>query len=204
LLTGPLEPTNQWYAIAKIAGIKLCQACRRQYGCDFISAMPTNLYGPNDNYDLRSSHVLPALIRKFQEARQSGAASVRCWGTGSPLREFLHADDLARACLFLMERYSDEAIINVGSGHETSIRDLARLVQRVAGYPGEIFWDPSKPDGTPRKRLDSTRLFELGWRPQIDLETGVRMACEEYRELAASNLASNKDPDSQPQDARGD
>jgi GDP-L-fucose synthase len=180
LLTGPLEPTNQWYAIAKIAGIKLCQAYRRQHGCDFISAMPTNLYGRNDNYDLRTSHVLPALIRKFHEARLAGAKSVTCWGTGKPLREFLHADDLARACIFLMERYSEEQFINVGSGQEISIRDLATLVRRVVKYAGEIKWDVTQPDGTPRKLMDSSRLFELGWRPQINLETGVRMAYEDF------------------------
>ncbi len=180
LLTAPLEPTNEWYAVAKIAGIKMCQAYRRQYGCDFISAMPTNMYGPNDNYDLQGSHVLPALIRKFHEAKKSNAASVTCWGTGSPLREFLHADDLAAACVFLMENYSDEQFINVGSGSEISIRDLANLVKRITGFGGEIIWDKSKPDGTPRKLMDSSRLFALGWKPQIDLETGIRLAYEDF------------------------
>jgi GDP-L-fucose synthase len=180
LLTGPLEPTNQWYAIAKIAGIKLCQACRRQYGCDFISAMPSNLYGPNDNYDLQSSHVLPALIRKFHEAKKAGAPSVTCWGTGSPLREFLYVDDLARACVFLMEHYSDEQFINVGYGSDLSVRDLAQTVQRLVRFEGQILWDTSKPDGTPRKLMDSSRLFALGWKPQVDLETGIRLAYADF------------------------
>jgi GDP-L-fucose synthase len=180
LLSGPLEPTNQWYAVAKIAGLKLCQACRRQYGCDFISAMPTNLYGPNDNYDLQSSHVLPALIRKFHEAKAAGTSAVTCWGTGAPLREFLYADDLARACLHLMEHYSEEQFINVGSGTEVTIRALAEMVQRLVGFAGEIVWDTSKPDGTPRKLLDSSRLFALGWKPQVDLETGIRLAYQDF------------------------
>jgi GDP-L-fucose synthase len=180
LLTGPLEPTNEWYAIAKIAGIKLCQAFRRQYGCDFISAMPTNLYGPNDNYDLQNSHVLPALIRKFHEAKVRGDRRVTCWGTGSPLREFLYVDDLARACVFLMEHYSEEQFINVGSGEEVAIRQLAELVQRIVGFEGEIVWDTSKPDGTPRKLMDSARLRQLGWRPQVDLPRGIQLAYEDF------------------------
>ena len=180
LLTGPLEPTNEWYAIAKIAGIKLCQALRRQHGCDFISAMPTNLYGPNDNYDLQHSHVLPALIRKFHEAKLAGAPSVTCWGTGAPLREFLHSDDLARACVFLMQYYSEEQHINVGFGSDLTIRELAETVKAVVGYPGEIVWDTSKPDGTPRKLMDSSRLFALGWRPQIQLEDGIRLAYADF------------------------
>jgi GDP-L-fucose synthase len=180
LLSGPLEPTNQWYAVAKIAGIKLCQACRRQYGCDFISAMPTSLYGLNDNYDPLRSHVLPALIRRFHEAKAAGAPSVVCWGTGAPLREFLCSDDLGRACVFLMQNYSQEQIINVGSGAEVSIRDLAETVKRVVGYGGEILWDKSKPDGTPRKLIDSARLFALGWRPQVGLEAGLRLAYEDF------------------------
>src|SRR3989442_9058570 len=159
LLTGPLEPTNQWYAVAKIAGIKLCQAYRRQYGCDFISVMPTNLYGPNDNYDLQNSHVVPAFLRKFHEARLAGSTSVKCWGTGSALREFLYADDLARACVLLMECYSEEQFINLGSGREMTIRELAETAGRVVGYRGEIIWDSSKPDGTPRKLMDSSRLL---------------------------------------------
>lgn len=182
LLTGPLEPTNQWYAVAKIAGIHLCQAFRRQHGCDFISAMPTNLYGPNDNYDLQNSHVLPALIRKFHEAKIRGDASVTCWGSGSPRREFLYADDLGRACLLLLEQYSNEAIINVGSGTDVTIRELATTVARVVGFSGEILWDQSKPDGTPRKLLDSSRIQSLGWWPQVDLESGIALAYESFKE----------------------
>jgi GDP-L-fucose synthase len=181
LLAGPLEPTNEGYALAKIAGIKLCQALRRQHGCDFICAMPTNLYGPHDNYDLETSHVVPALIRKFHEAKAAGAPSVTCWGTGTPRRELLYVDDLARACLFLMEHYSEEAIINVGYGQDLTIRDLADLVKRIVGFSGEIVWDTSQPDGTPRKLLDSSRLFGLGWRPQVDLETGLRLAYQDFR-----------------------
>jgi GDP-L-fucose synthase len=177
LLTGPLEPTNQWYAIAKIAGIHLCQAFRRQHGCDFICAMPTNLYGPNDNYNLQTSHVLPALIRKFHEAREADASSVTCWGSGAPRREFLHADDLGRACVFLMEQYSDEQIINVGCGHDVTIRELADTVRRAVGFEGEVLWDASMPDGTPRKLLDSSRIRALGWAPEI----GIRRACEDFR-----------------------
>ena len=180
LLTGPLEPTNEWYAVAKIAGIKLCQACRRQYGDDFISAMPANLYGPNDNYDLQSSHVLPALLRKFHEAKVAGAPTVICWGSGSPLRELLYADDLARACVFLLEHYSTEEIINIGSGQELTIKSLAETVQQTVGYTGQIVWDTTKPDGTARKLLDSSRLFALGWRPQVDLAAGVRLAYEDF------------------------
>ena len=180
LLSGPLEPTNQWYAVAKIAGVKLCQAFRRQHGCDFISAMPTNMYGPNDNYDLQTSHVLPALIRKFHEAKIGNAASVICWGSGSPLREFLHADDLARACIFLMEQYSEEQFINVGYGSDVTIKRLAELVQDVVGFQGEVIWDTTKPDGTPRKLMDSSRLFALGWKPRINLETGIRLAYEDF------------------------
>lgn len=180
LLTGPLEPTNEWYAVAKIAGIKMCAAYRRQYGCPFISAMPTNMYGPNDNYDLNGSHVLPALIRKFHEAKVNHAAAVIGWGTGSPLREFLYSDDLARACVFLLENYDEENFINVGSGSEISIRELAETVKRIVGFSGEIVWDKSKPDGTPRKLMDSSRLFALGWRPQIDLATGIQLAYEDF------------------------
>jgi GDP-L-fucose synthase len=180
LLTGPLEPTNEWYAVAKIAGLRMCQAYRRQYGCDFISAMPTNMYGPNDNYDLENSHVLPALIRKFHEAKAAHAPTVTCWGTGSPLREFLYADDLARACVFLLENYSEEQFINVGSGSEVTVRDLAEHVKRIVGFEGDIVWHKAKPDGAPRKLMDSSRLFALGWRPQVDLETGIRLAYEDF------------------------
>lgn len=180
LLTGPLEPTNEWYAIAKIAGIKLCQAYRRQHGCDFISAMPTNLYGPNDNYDPDGSHVLPALIRRFHEAKRAGVAHVTCWGTGSPLREFLHADDLARALVFLMRNYSGEQFVNVGSGSDLTIRELAETVARVIGYQGKIDWDASKPDGTPRKLMDSSRMQGLGWSPEIRLEDGIRDAYADF------------------------
>ncbi len=180
LLQGPLEPTNEWYAIAKIAGIKLCQAYRRQYGCDFISVMPTNLFGPNDNYNLETSHVLPALIRKFHEAKAARAASVTCWGTGQPRRELLYVDDLARACVFLMEHYSGEQIVNIGYGTDLTIKELAELVSRVVGFSGQIVWDTSKPDGTPRKWLDSSRLFALGWKPQVDLEAGIRLAYGDF------------------------
>ena len=174
LLTGPLEPTNEWYAIAKIAGIKLCQAFRRQYGSDFISAMPTNLYGPHDNFDLTSSHVLPALIRKFHDAKATGASKVEVWGTGSPMREFLHVDDLADACLFLLRNYSEDQHINVGTGLDLSIRDLADMVRRIVYPEAELQFDASKPDGTPRKVLDIGRLRALGWSPSIDLEDGIR------------------------------
>ncbi len=180
LLTGPLEPTNQWYAIAKIAGIKLCEAYQVEKGCDFISAMPTNLYGPNDNYDLHTSHVLPALIRKFHEAKTAGNKSVTCWGTGTPLREFLYVDDLARACVFLMENYSDRQFINVGYGSDLSVLDLTQIVKGIVGFEGEIIWDRSKPDGTPRKLMDSSRLFALGWKPKVDLETGIRLAYDDF------------------------
>jgi GDP-L-fucose synthase len=179
LLSGPLEPTNEWYAVAKIAGIKMCQAYRRQYGCDFISAMPTNMYGPNDNYDLQNSHVLPALLRKFHEAKVAGKKEVVCWGTGSPLREFLYADDLARACVFLMQNYSEEQFINVGCGSDVTIRELSDTVKRVVGFEGNIVWDSTKPDGTPRKLMDSSRLFALGWKPQVGLEQGIRLAYED-------------------------
>jgi GDP-L-fucose synthase len=174
LLTGPLERTNEWYAIAKIAGIKLCQAYRRQYGSDFISAMPTNLYGPNDNFDLESSHVLPALMRKVHEAKVSGAPSVTLWGTGTPRREFMHVDDMARAVVFLLEHYSDSLQINVGTGVEGTILELAQLIARVVGYEGAFEFDPSKPDGTPRKCTDTSRLSALGFCPEFDLESGIR------------------------------
>ncbi len=186
LLTGPLEPTNQWYAIAKIAGIKLCQAYRRQYGCDFISAMPTNLYGPSDNYDLLSSHVLPALIRKFHEAKVSGKPTVEVWGTGAPMREFLHVDDLADACVFLMERYSGDVPFNVGTGTDVTIREAAETVARVVGFRGDLVFDTSKPDGTPRKLLNVDALSGLGWRARIGFEDGIADAYGWYLEHVTS------------------
>ncbi len=182
LLTGPLEPTNEWYAIAKIAGIKMCQAYRRQYGFDAISVMPTNLYGPGDNFDLKTSHVLPALIRKFHEARQRGDAEVSIWGSGTPLREFLHVDDLADAVVFLMDGYSSAEPINVGVGSDISILELAQLVAEIVGYHGRIDTDQSKPDGTPRKLLDVSRLAAMGWTARIPLRRGIE---EVYRWFAA-------------------
>ena len=173
LLTGPLEPTNEWYAIAKIAGIKMCQAYRKQYGFDAISVMPTNLYGPGDNFDLENSHVLPALIRKFHEAKLAGADAVTVWGSGTPRREFLHVDDLADACVFLMEHYSSPDIVNVGWGKDISIIELAELVRDTVGFDGDIVLDASKPDGTPRKLLDTSRLTQVGWKPSIALEDGI-------------------------------
>lgn len=172
LLTGPLEPTNEWYAIAKIAGVKLCQAYRRQYGCDFIAAMPTNLYGHNDNFDLTTAHVLPALIRRFHEAKDISEPPT-LWGTGSPRREFLHVDDCAEACLVLMERHSGEDIVNVGAGKDIPIAELATLVAEVVGYKGEIRWDRTKPDGTPRKLLDCRRMTALGWTSRVSIQEGI-------------------------------
>lgn len=180
LLTGPLEPTNEWYAIAKIAGIKLCQAYRAQYGRDYISAMPTNLYGPGDNFDLTSSHVMPALIRKAHEAKLAGAASFEIWGTGTPLREFMHVDDLADACVFLLKGYSDALPINIGYGSDVSIGELADLVAKVVGFAGTVTRDATKPDGTPRKLMDSTRLHALGWQPRIALEQGIADAYQHF------------------------
>jgi GDP-L-fucose synthase len=174
LLSGPLEPTNEWYAVAKIAGIKMCQAFRRQYGFDAISLMPTNLYGPGDNFNLENSHVLPAMVRKFHDAKSAGAPTVTLWGTGKPFREFLHVDDMADATVYLMESYSSEEIINVGTGQDISIDDLARTVKEVVGYPGKIVFDSTKPDGTPRKLLDVSRLNGLGWRPKISLRDGIQ------------------------------
>ncbi|MNJ86284.1 GDP-L-fucose synthase [compost metagenome] len=176
LLTGILEPTNEPYAIAKIAGIKLCDAYRDQYGSNFISAMPTNLYGPNDNYDLSNSHVLPAMIRKFHEARNNGTKEVVVWGTGKPMREFLYVDDLAEACFFLMENYNDPGAINVGTGSDITIADLAHLVKQIVGFEGEIVFDTSKPDGTPKKQLNVSRINQLGWKATIELEEGIRKA----------------------------
>jgi len=184
LLTGPLEPTNEWYAIAKIAGLKMCQAYRKQYGFDAICAMPTNLYGPGDNFDLRNSHVLPALIRKFTEAVESGTMEVEIWGTGTPRREFLHVDDLADACVFLMENYSDAQPVNVGWGEDVSIAELASLIADTTGFEGRLRFDPTRPDGAPRKLLDTSRLSAAGWRPRIRLEEGIRDTVAWFREQA--------------------
>jgi GDP-L-fucose synthase len=180
LLTAPLEPTNEAYAVAKIAGIKMCENYRTQYGSDFISVMPTNLYGYGDNYDLENSHVLPAMIRKFHEGKENRTDTISLWGSGSPRREFLFADDLANACIFLMENYSELELINVGVGNDISIRELAELVRRVVGFPGEINWDSSKPDGTPRKLMDVTKLHDLGWSHEVDLEEGISLAYKDY------------------------
>jgi len=182
LLTGLLEPTNEPYAIAKIAGIKMCDAYREQYGCNFISVMPTNLYGPNDNYDLNNSHVLPALLRKFVTAKRNGESSVTIWGTGAPRREFLHADDLASACLYLMENYNESGLVNIGLGEDISIIDLARLVKKIVGFEGEILVDTTKPDGTPRKLMDITKLADLGWCSSITLEEGIRKVFNEVKD----------------------
>ena len=181
LLTGPLEPTNEWYAVAKIAGIKMCQAYQRQYGCDFIAVVPTNLYGPNDNFDLHNSHVLAALLRRFHEARERGTAPM-LWGSGAPRREFLHVDDCAEACLFLMDHYSDALIMNVGTGQDISIGDLAKLVAEVIGYQGDVHWDRTKPDGMPRKLMDSSRVAASGWKPSIPLAEGLRRTYAWYRQ----------------------
>lgn len=183
LLTGPLEPTNEWYAIAKIAGIKMCQAYRRQYGFDAISLMPTNLYGPGDNFDLQTSHVLPALVRKFEEARRNSASEVVLWGTGTPRREFLHVDDLAEAAVFLMQEYSGEDFLNVGTGEDLTIRELAQIVAEVTGFCGRIVADASKPDGTPRKLMDISRVKALGWAPRIGLREGIERTVGEFRAL---------------------
>lgn len=180
LLTGLLEPTNEPYAIAKIAGIKMCEAYRAQYGCDFISAMPTNLYGINDNYHPENSHVLPALIRRFHEAKIHGAESVTIWGTGSPLREFLYADDLGEACLFLMEAYSQDQFINIGVGEDLSIGSLALLIKEIVGFEGALIFDSSKPDGTPRKLMDVTKIRELGWKHKVSLAEGIKLAYADY------------------------
>ena len=181
LLTGPLEETNQWYAVAKIAGIKLCQAYRRQYGADFISVMPTNLYGPGDNYHPENSHVVAALIRRFHQAKQDGVPSVKVWGTGKPLREFLFADDLADACVFVLEHYSDEPHVNIGSGEEVTIAEFAKVVAEVVGYRGELVFDPSRPDGMPRKLLDSSRLAAMGWRAPTSLRSGLEQSYAAYK-----------------------
>lgn len=186
LLTGPLEDTNEWYAIAKIAGLKMCQAYRRQYGFNAIAVMPTNLYGPGDNFDLENSHVLPALIRKFHEAKARGDSKVVVWGTGTPRREFMHVDDLADACLFLMKAYEREDIVNVGWGDDISIRDLALLIRGIVGYTGEIVFDSSKPDGTPRKLLDVGRMRSLGWKPRIPLRAGIESAYRWFLDAGSS------------------
>lgn len=182
MLTGELEPTNEPYAIAKIAGIKMCDAYRDQYRCNFISVMPTNLYGPNDNYDLNNSHVLPAMLRKFITAKRNGDASVTIWGTGSPKREFLHADDLAEACLFLMENYNESGLVNIGIGEDISILELAHLVKKTVGFEGEILTDTSKPDGTPRKLMDVSKLNGLGWKAKISLEDGIQKVYDEIKD----------------------
>lgn len=178
LLTGELEPTNESYAIAKIAGIKMCEAYRDQYNCNFISVMPTNLYGPNDNFDLKNSHVLPALIRKFHESKMQSQTEVEIWGTGSPLREFLHVDDMASACVYLMENYNEKEFVNIGCGEDISIKDLALLVKDIVGYTGELTFDASKPDGTPKKQLDISRLKNNGWEPKVGLREGITQVYE--------------------------
>jgi GDP-L-fucose synthase len=180
LLTGLLEPTNEPYAMAKIAGIKMCDAYRSQYGCNFISAMPTNLYGPNDNYDLEKSHVIPALLRKFHEAKKAKSPEVTVWGSGRPFREFMHVDDLANACLYMMEKHNESGFLNVGTGVELTIADLATLVARVTSYSGRIVFDASKPDGTFRKLMDSSRLHAIGWKPKIGLEAGLQTVYKQY------------------------
>ena len=187
LLTGELEPTNEPYAIAKIAGIKLCESYRDQYGCNFISAMPTNLYGPNDNYDLNNSHVLPALLRKFHTAKQEGISAVEIWGTGSPKREFLHVEDLASACFFLLQNYNEKELVNIGCGADISIKDLALTIKKVVGFDGELTFDTSKPDGTPRKLLSMEKLHGLGWKHQIELEDGIKRV---YKSVLDNNLFS--------------
>ena len=180
LLTGLLEETNEPYAIAKITGIKMCESYRRQYGCNFISAMPTNLYGPNDNYDLNNSHVLPAMIRKFHEAKTEHKPFVELWGTGSPLREFLHADDLAEACVFLMNTYNEEQFVNIGVGEDLSIKHLAELIKKTVGYEGELQWNADKPDGTPRKLMDVSKLHDLGWKHRYGLEEGIKITYQDF------------------------
>lgn len=185
LLTGLLEPTNEPYAIAKIAGIKMCEAYREQYGSNFVSVMPTNLYGPNDNYDLNNSHVLPAMIRKFHEAKRDSLPTVELWGTGSPMREFLHADDLAEACVHLMETYDDSTLVNIGTGVDITIKELAETIKAEVGYEGEIVWNTAKPDGTPRKLMDVSKLHDLGWKHKIDLKEGIAQVYSEYKEANA-------------------
>jgi GDP-L-fucose synthase len=183
LLSGLLEPTNEPYAIAKIAGIKLCEAYRDQYGANFISAMPTNLYGPNDNYDLQNSHVLPALMRKFHTAKIQDEAQVEVWGSGTPKREFLHVNDLAEACVFLMEEYDEKPFVNIGTGEDVSIKELAETIKEVVGFEGELVWDASKPDGTPRKLMDVGRIHDLGWSHKIGLKEGIEMVYQDVKEM---------------------
>ena len=183
LLSGYLEPTNEPYAIAKIAGIKMCEAYRAQYGCNFISVMPTNLYGTNDNYDLVNSHVLPAMIRKFQEAKERGDTSMTLWGSGSPMREFLHADDLAEACVYLMESYSDSELVNIGTGIDVTIKALAETVKQIVGFEGSIQWDATRPDGTPRKLMDVTKITNLGWTAKINLRDGISNTIKEIENI---------------------
>lgn len=183
LLTGLLEPTNEPYAVAKIAGIKMCDAYRAQYGCNYISVMPTNLYGPNDNYDLNNSHVLPALLRKFHEAKANNSKEVVIWGTGTPLREFLHADDMADACVYLMQHFDEEGFVNIGIGSDISIKDLALMIKKIVGYTGELRFDTTKPDGTPRKLMDVTKLNQLGWKARIGLEEGVKAVYEQVKSM---------------------
>lgn len=187
LLIGPLEHTNEPYAIAKIAGIKMCDAYRAQYGCNYISAMPTNLYGPNDNYDLQNSHVLPALIRKFCEAKEENKKYVQIWGSGRPKREFLHVDDLAQACLFLMDTYNEQGLVNIGVGEDISIKDLALTIKSIVGFEGELTFDQSKPDGTPRKLMDVTKINNLGWKASISLDQGLKRTVEHYMERHISS-----------------
>ena len=181
LLTGKLEETNEPYAIAKIAGIKMCEAYRAQYGCNFISVMPTNLYGPNDNYDLQNSHVLPAMIRKFHEAKENSAPDVELWGTGKPMREFLHADDLADACVYLMKNYHDSSLVNIGTGVDVTIKELAETIKETVGFTGNINWNTDKPDGTPRKLMNVSKLHNLGWKHKIELKQGIEMVYEDFR-----------------------
>lgn len=188
LLSGPLEPTNEAYAIAKIAGIKMCEVYRYQYGCNFISAMPTNLYGPNDNFDLHNSHVLPALLRKIHEAKFANSPFVEIWGSGSAVREFLHVDDLASACVFLMDNYNEKELINIGSGEEISIKDLALLIGKIVEYQGNLKFDLSKPDGAPRKLMDGTKLLSLGFRPSIGLKEGIEQVYQDFRQMLANGL----------------
>lgn len=197
LLTGLLEPTNEPYAIAKIAGIKLCDAYRAQYGCNFISAMPTNQYGPNDNYDLQTAHVLPTLIRKFHEAKINAAPAVIIWGTGTPYREFMHVDDLADACIFLMNNYDGEGFVNVGTGEDITIADLAQLIKGIVGYEGEIVYDHTRPDGTPRKLMDVSKLHSLGWKHKIGLEEGIRRVYQQFKS-DYDLIASSTDPHQPP------